>query len=174
MATPSLADPNFERTVVLLVEHGPEGAVGLVLNRCSDVALDDVLPGWRRRAAEPPYVFWGGPVSPGALLCLGRAVGGGERPGFRPLLGDLGAVEVAEDVDAIAPDVVDLRLFSGYAGWGPQQLEDEIREGAWFVLDARPDDGTSPRPQELWRVVLSRQPGTLAWLANFPNDPSLN
>jgi putative transcriptional regulator len=177
VATPILADPNFERTVVLLVEHGPEGALGLVLNRRSDVALDDVLPGWRERAATPPYVFWGGPVAPGALLCLGRRVDAPSPHGpgrVRPLLGDLVAVEVAEDVDAITTDVGELRLFSGYAGWGPDQLESELSEGAWFVLDAEPGDGTSDDPDELWHAVLARQPGQLRWLEHLPADPTVN
>ena len=174
VATPALADPNFERTVVLLIEHGEEGALGVVLNRRSDVALDDVLPGWRMRAAAPPDVFWGGPVSPGALICLGRWAGDGPRTGFQAIVGDLGAVDVEEDVQAVPAVVVDLRLFSGYAGWGPGQLEGELREAAWIVVDAEVGDGACADPEEQWRTVLGRQPGQLGWLANFPPDPSLN
>jgi putative transcriptional regulator len=67
-----------------------------------------------------------------------------------------------------------VRIFRGYAGWGPGQLEGEIESGAWLVLDAEPDDVFAAEPDELWRSVLRRQGGRLAWLASAPDDLSAN
>jgi putative transcriptional regulator len=93
--------------------------------------------------------------------------------GFAPLFAGLGTVDVAQDPDDVG-DVELVRIFAGYAGWGAGQLEDEIEEGAWIVVDADPGDALSDQPDDLWRRVLRRQGGMIAWLANCPPDPSLN
>lgn len=174
VATPALADPNFEHTVVLVLEHADDGAVGLVLNRPGDVPLAAPLPGWERLAAEPPMVFEGGPVSPEAAICLGRGWPGEEADGYEPLFDGLGTVNLSLEPDDVAPAVQAIRVFIGYAGWGEGQLEEEIEAGAWFVVDAQPDDALSPTPDELWRTVLRRQGGRLAMFANFPPNPVMN
>jgi putative transcriptional regulator len=161
VATPGLLDPNFFRTVVLLLEHTDEGAVGVVLNRPSDYDLVAALPDWERRAASPSVVFVGGPVSEGTAICLGR-VGAGD---------DIEVVDASKDPDDLAGQV---RFFSGYAGWGMQQLEDEIEEGAWLVLDAEPEDALAHEPERLWARVLERQGGDIALLARYPLDPTTN
>jgi len=172
VATPALGDPNFERTVVLLLEHTPEGAVGLVLNRPSGTDLDEAgadWEGWDLLAAEPSVVFVGGPVSRTAVICVAR-LGDGGAEGFQPLLGDIGLANMGgppRGIDAV-------RLFAGYAGWGAGQLESEVTEGAWFVVDAEPADALTVDPDALWEDVLRRQGGRMAMFALCPADPSQN
>jgi len=179
VAAPLLRDPNFERSVVLVVEHGEDGALGVVLNRPSDAAVSEILPTWDYLAVRPPVVFLGGPVALNGVICLGtprggaaRAQGGSEHgPGWRPLFGGLGTVDLdVEPDDALTG----IRVFAGHAGWGPAQLEGEVEAGGWFVVDAVDDDAFSVAPESLWPVVLRRQGGALARLANFPDDPASN
>jgi putative transcriptional regulator len=174
VALPVLRDPNFDHTVTLLLEHTEDGALGLVLNRPSDTELDDPLPAWGPLAAEPPVVFVGGPVALDGAIGLARAAEPGSSEGWAPLFGDLGTVDLSRDPEEIAVPLDRLRVFLGHAGWGPGQLEDELAEEAWAVVDAAPDDPLSEDPATLWRRVLRRQGGRLAWLANHPVDPSLN
>ncbi len=163
VASPLLRDPNFLRTVVLVIEHNVDGALGVVLNRPSELPLVGTIATWTDAFALPPLVFRGGPVDLGALLLVGVATGG---EGFR-------VVDVAGDPEAgIEPG--SLRLFAGYAGWGPDQLEGELAEDAWLVLEAEPGDLTSPEPERLWDDVLRRQGGWVALLAGCPPTPWLN
>jgi putative transcriptional regulator len=178
VASPALPDPNFDRTVVLLLAHGEEGAVGVVLNRPSGMGVGDPLPRWERLAADPAVVFVGGPVAPGGAICLARAPApapeGAESVGWTPLLGDLGTLDLESDPDDLGPDVQAVRVFAGYAGWGAGQLEREISVGAWFVLPAMTGDAMSDDPQGLWKRVLRRSGGRLALVASFPADPEQN
>jgi putative transcriptional regulator len=176
VAAPTLRDPNFERTVVLVLEHGPEGALGVVLNRPTDTDLYAALPRWERFAADPSVVFEGGPVAPTAAICLGRTTvpEGAEPDGWHPLFAGLATIDLERDPEELAQPVHDVRVFAGYAGWGADQLEGEVAAGAWYVLDALPGDALSPDPDDLWRTVLRRQRGRLAMVANFPADPVMN
>lgn len=175
VAAPQLSDPNFDRTVVLVLEHTTEGALGLILNRPSDRALGDVLPAWEDAAAEPGVVFVGGPVSPTSAVCLARAAAPTEAvEGWQPLFGRLGSLDPDPGPDGAEVDVEALRLFAGYTGWGPAQLEGELAEDAWFVADADPGDALGEDPDHLWSAVLRRQGGHLALIATMPPDPSLN
>jgi putative transcriptional regulator len=174
VANPLLPDPNFDRTVVLVLAHEDEGALGLVLNRPSDTDIDAPLPRWERLAAEPPVVFVGGPVAPGAAICLARVPEGRLSEGWIPLLGELGTLDLEQDPDELTIGVEAIRIFAGYSGWGPGQLEQEIDVGAWFVLPANSDDPMSDDPEQLWKRVLRRQGGKLALVGAFPPDPSLN
>jgi len=171
VAAPVLRDPNFERTVVLVVAHGEEGAVGVVLNRPSDSAVSDILPGWHHLAAPPPVIFFGGPVALTGVICLGRSDQAEIRPGWQPLFSGLGTVDLEADPDDA---LTAIRVFAGHAGWSPTQLEGEVGEGAWFVLDALPDDVFGSAPGTLWPSVLRRQGGAMARVANFPTDPAMN
>jgi putative transcriptional regulator len=174
VAMPVLQDPNFDRTVTLLLEHTEEGALGLVLNRPSDTELDDPLPEWGPLAAEPPVVFVGGPVALDGAIGLARAADPVPSEGWAPLFDDLGTVDLRRSPEEIEAPLERLRVFLGHAGWGPGQLEGELAEEAWAVVDALPDDPLSEDPFGMWRRVLRRQSGRLAWLANHPPDPSLN
>jgi len=223
VANPNLKDPNFDRCVVMIVAYGMEGALGLVLNRPSDMAVSSPLPQWAHLATEPAVMFLGGPVAHQAVICLARSVpagkghpatptwpgsqgvqdpssdltgipgisipgigqavpgsqpaGGGESAapgGWKQLDGDLGTLDLEGDPDAFAGRVRSLRVFAGYAGWAAGQLEGEIESGAWWVLDAAPDDAFSAEPDTLWKRVLLRQPGPLRLVAFYPDNPVWN
>jgi putative transcriptional regulator len=175
VATPALRDPNFERTVVLVVAHEQGGALGVVLNRATEVPVAEVLAGWGGLAEEPPVVFEGGPVTPEAAICLARVHPGvNDLVGFNRVSGPVGTIDLATDPDVLRPGLVAIRIFAGYAGWSPGQLENEITTGSWFVFDALPADAFAPRPEDLWSMVLRRQGGLLAAVAHYPSDPTLN
>jgi putative transcriptional regulator len=166
VATPDLGDGNFSHTVVLVLEHGDEGTLGVVLNRPRVIDVHAVLPQWGGLAADPPVLFTGGPVQADqAVIGLGRGTGGGQEvlPGIRVL--DL------ESEPADHPDIEVVRLFVGYAGWGSGQLDSEIADGGWFVVDADPEDPFTKEPDGLWRAVLHRQGGLFRTVTE---DPSLN
>lgn len=171
VATPALEDSNFSRSVVLVLEHGAEGALGVIINRPSDLTVADPLPAWAPVTADPPVVFMGGPVSPGSVLALGRPdwADGPADDGLRPV-----AVDLDAEPNSLGPLVGGVRIFAGYASWAPRQLEAEIIAGGWFVVAAEPADAFSSIPTELWWEVLGRQDGALATFANFPLDPSVN
>jgi len=173
VATPVIADDNFERSVVLLLEHSEEGALGLVLNRPTQVAVHEPLPDWTELAANPPVVFVGGPVEQGAAIALGRCEGV-EPEGFSPVLGSIGTLDLSRDPHLLSPAIDSVRVFAGYAGWGPGQLEGELDADAWLVIDTIADDVWSANPERLWSVVLRRQGGDLALLSYCPPEPSLN
>ncbi|MGV9356987.1 MULTISPECIES: YqgE/AlgH family protein [unclassified Streptomyces] len=178
VATPALADPNFDRAVVLLLDHDEEGSLGVVLNRPTPVGVGDILEGWAELTGEPGVVFQGGPVSLDSALGVAVVPGGanGERAplGWRRVHGAIGLVDLEAPPELLAPVLGSLRIFAGYAGWGPGQLEDELAEGAWYVVESEPGDVSSPAPERLWREVLRRQRSELAMVATYPDDPSLN
>lgn len=174
VATPSLYDPNFFRAVVLVLEHGEDGALGVVLNRPSDAAVGETLPGWGRVASEPDVVFVGGPVSPDAAIGVARVGEVNDAEGWAPLFGHLGTVHLGRDPLDLPVDVQNLRVFAGYSGWSEGQLDGELDAGGWFVVDAAPDDVFTSEPDRLWVSVLRRQGGRLAMFASAPPHPSLN
>ena len=188
VADPRLSDPNFERSVVLLLAHGSSGAVGVILNRPGDTEVRDALFEWGHLAAAPAVVFQGGPVEPGGVICLalrrpppppapddgGESAPPEEASGWQEVLGPLGVFHVDADPPSAAVDVEELRFFAGYAGWSPGQLESEIEAGGWFVVQAEPADALSSRPSQLWRDVLRRQRSELALVAAYPADPEMN
>jgi len=177
VAAPALSDPNFERTVVLLLEHGDPGAVGVVLNRPMHVEVGEILGPWEEMARRypPGVVFSGGPVSPDAIIGLSRpAEGLSGDPRWRAVVEDAGVVDLAVAPEEQPVALVGARLFSGYAGWAEGQLEQEIDEGSWFVLEALAADVFADEPGQLWHDVLQRQGGRLAMLASYPPSPSVN
>jgi putative transcriptional regulator len=175
VASPRLADPNFARTVILVLARDLEGgALGVVLNRPTETTVAEPLPAWAELAADPAVVFVGGPVASDGAIGLARAGTAPAAEGWVPVTGRLGTVDLGIDPDEVEAPVETLRVFVGHAGWGPGQLEAEIDEGAWVVLDAAPDDVLCATPDRLWRLVLRRQGGKLAWLANVPLDPTTN
>ncbi|MEV6010362.1 YqgE/AlgH family protein [Streptomyces sp. NPDC051976] len=180
VATPALADPNFDRAVVLLLDHDREGSLGVVLNRPTPVGVGDVLQPWAGLAGAPQVVFQGGPVSLDSALGLavvpGEARDGedGDVLGWRRVHGAIGLVDLEAPPELLAAELGSLRIFAGYSGWGPGQLEKELVDGAWYVVDSEPGDVSSPDPDRLWRSVLRRQRSELAMVATYPDDPSLN
>jgi putative transcriptional regulator len=213
VAAPALADPNFDRAVVLLLDHDAKGSLGVVLNHPTPVGVGTVLQGWEDLAGEPGVVFRGGPVSldsalgvavipgasgpapgsrlrsdgedpsPGSRLRSGGGdpspssrlrSGSGDPIGWRRVHGAIGLVDLETPPELLVAALGSLRIFAGYAGWGPGQLEKELADGAWYVVDSEPGDVSVPRPESLWRAVLRRQRSALAMIATYPDDPSLN
>jgi len=180
VATPLLGDPNFKRAVVLIVEHeDTEGTLGVVLNRPTKIPVGQVLEQWTELITDPSVLFRGGPVAQNSALALAMVPGTEEPVGWRaldgaPALARLGLLDLDAPPRLLAPAIQSLRVYAGYAGWSPGQLEAEIDEGAWFVLPAEPGDIFAADPEHLWRAVLQRQGGDLAFLATYPEDPGLN
>jgi putative transcriptional regulator len=173
IAEPMLGDPNFDRTVILVVDHTPDGAFGLVLNRPTDLPVAGILPGWALLASAPAVLHVGGPVEAESGWCLAR-VRHPDRPWFVPVRGDVGLLDLDQEPDDLDDEVLALRLYAGYSGWGPGQLDAELAEDAWIVADATGDDPFLEEGADLWPRILARQGGRLARLATFPPDPSLN
>lgn len=154
---------------MFLLEHTDEGAVGVVLNRPSETPVSSALPGWDTLAAAPQVVFVGGPVQGEAVVALGGCDHEGDA--VQPIVAGIGIIDLRVDPLDLVGEIRRLRLFAGYAGWGGGQLEDEIAEGGWFVVDAHPDDVLRSDPDALWVDVLRRQGGVFS---NVSEDPSLN
>lgn len=175
VAVPMLRDPHFERTVVFVIEHDDEGAVGLVLNRPTDATVEEALPDWAPYSNAPAVAFVGGPVQQHeAVFGLARVQRVEDSDAWQPLMGRIGTVDLGADPSAVRADIEAVRVFAGYAGWGPGQLDDELRQEGWYVVDALPDDLLTPDPATLWRQVLRRQGGALAMAANYPLDIESN
>jgi putative transcriptional regulator len=164
------------RSVILLLDHDADGALGVVLNRPSEISADDAVPRWASAVSEPAVVHVGGPVTPQVVVCLGRVrpVRAEAPAGWTRLTGPIGAVDLDSSPEELIGALDGLRLFAGYAGWAEGQLETELRLGGWLVVDAEPDDAFTARPDTLWSRVLKRQRGELALLHTMPLDPTQN
>jgi putative transcriptional regulator len=175
VATPNLRDPNFERSVVLVLGHESSGALGVVLNRATGTAVREVLPGWETLAPEPAVLFEGGPVQPDSAICVARARSGvAGFLGFSRVVGQIGTVDLSRDPAGMRERLETVRVFAGYAGWQPGQLEGEIATGSWHVCQSLPSDAFFGHPEDLWALVWRRQGGLLAAVAYYPSDPSFN
>ena len=172
VASPALLDPNFRRAVVLVTEHGEEGAMGLVLSRPTPAPVAEAAPPLVELVDEGAQVFVGGPVEPAAVVVLAEF----DDP-------DDAAALVFDDVGFVSADVASggeppairrARIFAGYAGWGPGQLEAELEEPSWIVEPAVREDVFGDEPEGLWSGVLRRKGGQFAILATMPPDPSVN
>jgi len=177
VAAPGLADPNFRRTVVYVIEHRDRGTLGVVLNRPGEVSVRDVLPSWAPLATLPHAVFVGGPVESQTALCL-AAVRTGEDPaalaGLVGVRGPVALVDLDGDPEPLTERLRGLRVFAGYSGWDAGQLAAEIGRGDWIVVPALPDDVLAGHDPNLWGRVLRRQGVPLALLATYPADVRQN
>ena len=175
IAAPTLLDPNFRRTVVLVCEHGEEGALGLVLNRATELEADEAAPELSAIVGVGSRLHAGGPVQPQSIVLLAEFADGDDRPGEAlRITGALGLVLQGAELGALEDPTERARAFLGYAGWGPEQLESELERDDWIVVDAEPEDAFTDDPDALWSQVLGRQGGEYALLATMPPDPSLN
>lgn len=174
VASPELDDPSFRRSVVLMVEHSTDGALGIVLNRPTHSPVGLFLQMLEHACAEPSVIFEGGPVVPDGVICLASAAPGADVDGYHPVTAAIGRLDIEDRVITGDVEVDRIRLFAGHSGWGPGQLEGELALSAWFVLDARPDDAFCDDPEQLWTRVLRRQGGELSRLSRVPADPRLN
>ncbi|MDX6699570.1 MAG: putative transcriptional regulator [Solirubrobacteraceae bacterium] len=165
IAAPSLED-FFHRTVVLVLEHTEEGAMGVVLNRPTETPVAEAVDRLSELAGPSDRLRLGGPISAESVVALGNF----EDPAdaARLVVGEVGLI----DPEAPDPELRELRVYAGYAGWAPGQLEGELESEAWIVDDARPEDPF--HDDDLWPVALQRKGGAYALLATMPADPSLN
>jgi len=172
IAGPTLLDPNFVRTVVLVGEHNEDGALGVVLNRPSETTIGEAVPDLDDLADAEDPVHVGGPVQPSAVLVLAEY----EEPDQAQQLvtGSVGFVAVDDEGERVATALGRARVFAGYAGWGPGQLETELERDDWIVAESFVDDVFDDDAPTMWSRVLDRQGGQLRLLARMPLDPSVN
>jgi putative transcriptional regulator len=165
IASPSLYD-YFRRAVVLVLEHTDDGAMGVILNRVSETPVAEAVPDLGELAGREELVWVGGPVGPQSVVALGDF----EEPSeaSTTVFGSVGVV----DPDGPPPALHRIRVFAGYAGWAPGQLDGELEQEAWIVADAEPGDPF--HDGDLWPVALQRKGGSFSLLATMPADPSLN
>jgi putative transcriptional regulator len=174
VALPALVDPNFAQTVVLLLDHDEDGTLGVVLNRPTDVVAAEVLPGAAALIGPSTPIFAGGPVAPQNAVAVGALAPQEPDPlWFRRVFGDIGLVDVDALEDGTA-HITEVRVYAGYAGWSPGQLEAELAEGAWYVLPLLRTDVFSAEPEDLWRAVFRRQRAPLSFLATWTDEPEAN
>jgi putative transcriptional regulator len=172
VASTTLEDPNFARSVVLIGMHGEEGALGLVLNRPSASAVAAAVPQLGEMVAEEEPVFVGGPVQPASIVMLAEFVD--PAPAGLLVLGRIGLPAPDADLEDLRTATARRRVYAGHAGWGEGQLDAEVERGDWIPHDALPDDVFCDAPGDLWSAVLTRMGGRYALLARMPLDPSLN
>ena len=175
VATPQIEDGTFRRAVVLVLHHDDGGAQGVVLNRPLEADIESVLPGWKVVTTLPQTLFQGGPVELNSAIGLVTVPGDDPEPmGVRHLFGGVGLVDLDAPPTLVAAEVAGMRIFAGYAGWSPSQLEGEVARGDWYVVDSEARDAFTAHPGRLWTEVLSRQRDNLKLVAGYPDDPSLN
>ncbi len=189
VAAPGLTEATFTRAVIYLLEHDGSGTAGVILNRPSHTPVGQVLPQWQDAVNSPSVVFGGGPVQPDGALCLGLSkvlteglaasvstedVVRATRSGLRPVAEGVCTVDLDGDAETMRTVTRELRVFAGHAGWTGGQLEDELAEGAWFVVPGSAADVFSEQPETLWSRVLRRQPAPLRFVSTYPRDPTLN
>ena len=173
VAAPNLLDPNFQRTVVLVAEHTDEGAMGVVLNRPSGTTVAEASPDLAALAEADDYVHVGGPVQPNGVIVLAEF----DDPEVAAsiVVDDVGFVPAGTDLDEVARDVRRARVFAGHAGWGAGQLDVELEDEGWIVVEGpRPDEVFTEDPESLWSEVLERKGGRYRLVARMPADPSVN
>jgi putative transcriptional regulator len=171
IAGPTLLDPNFARSVVLVGEHNDEGALGVILNRRSDTPVAEAVPDLAELVDVDAAVHVGGPVQPSAVLVLAEFEDPGEASQL--VVEDVGFLAVDDDEPSTAP-LRRARVFAGYAGWGPGQLETELSRDDWIIAPSRADDVFDEDPESMWSRVLDRKGGQYRLVARMPLDPSVN
>lgn len=171
VASPALVDPNFARTVVFMTEHNDEGAMGIVLNRPSETAVETLVPPLADIAGTEP-VYVGGPVQPEAIVLLAEFADPDAAAWI--VVADVGLASADVDLEDLAGAVRRGRVYAGYSGWGPGQLEGEIEVDSWIVEPPLPKELFPDDPTTLWSDVLARKGGQYSLLARMPEDPSQN
>ncbi len=172
LASPSLLDPNFARTVVLVGIHNDDGAMGVVLNRPSEVTIGEAAPLLEDAVGELEPVFVGGPVQPTSIVFLAEFLD--PEPAGLLVLGRIGFPAPEAGIEDLMQSTARRRVFAGYAGWGAGQLDAEVASGDWIANAAQPEDVFSDVPADLWSTVLTRKGGSYALIARMPLDPSVN
>lgn len=174
VAMPTLLDPNFRQTVILLCEHGTGGSMGIVVNRPTTVPLSTILPAAERLRGQEDRVYAGGPVQTNAVVILYQ---GQPTPTAVSVLEDIhltGDPHLVETPDRYLGTGQHIRFYLGYAGWAPGQLEMELSAGGWKLLPGDPQIIFKPDPLPIWSAMMQSLGGELAIYADMPPDPSLN
>lgn len=177
VASPLLDQPPFRRSVVLLLDHDDDGALGVIVNQPAELTVERVLAAWSSTVSEPGVLFAGGPVGTDSALAVAELyenAASAEPPGWRACFGRIGLVDLDAPPALLTDAIKRMRIFAGYSGWSSGQLEGEIEEGAWYVVDSRPDDIFDLHPVDLWRRVLRRQRDEMAFVSTYPDHPAMN
>lgn len=174
VAVPLLDEPTFHRTVIYMLEHTDEGALGVVINRPTTQTLVRGLEAWITQLSPPQVIFSGGPVMDNTLIAIASVGDRAPSEGLAPLDHDLYTVDLSLVPDDLSVELLQLRVFRGYSGWGAGQLEDELEEGSWLVLPCEALDVFTADPDDVWRHVLRRAGGSKAHLADAPDELSWN
>lgn len=166
-----LYDPNFRHTVVLVGEHTADGALGVILNRATDVTVEEAIPLLAPLVPPGEPLFQGGPVQPGNPVLLAEFTEPGRAD--LPVFGSVGFLvgDIPADIGA---HLIRARVYSGYSGWGPGQLEAEMEGGSWILDPALPEDVFTDAPERLWSRVLRRKGPRFHALSRMPYDPTMN
>ena len=172
IASPSILDPNFQRAVVFITAHTEDGAVGVILNRRSDATVGEAVPQLASLTDRDDAVFVGGPVNPEGVAVLAEFHDPDEAGVV--VIDDIGFVALDEALEVGSPELERTRVFAGVAGWGPEQLEDELERDDWILEPAALDDIFTEDPDGLWSAILRRKGGQYELVARMPLDPSLN
>jgi putative transcriptional regulator len=172
IASPTMSDPTFARTVVAIANHDADGALGIVLNRPSDTEVAEAVPELEGVVETDEVVFVGGPVQPASIVVLAEFEDPGEAA-FLVVEG-IGLVSDATGLDRLDTATARRRIYAGYTGWGPGQLESEVEREDWIVEPALPQDVFDDEPLDLWTRVLERKGGQFRLLARMPIDPTVN
>jgi putative transcriptional regulator len=170
LSSPSLVDPNFRKTVVLIAHHDDDGAMGLVLSRPSEVSAAEAVPLLEGLPGAQGPVFVGGPVQPHAFMVLAEF--DDVEDSVAPIFDRIGFMSADAEPETLS--IQRVRLFAGYAGWGAGQLEAELEEPAWIVVEAEPADPFADDPDALWREAVARAGGSVLLMKSMPYDPGLN
>jgi putative transcriptional regulator len=172
LASPTLQDPNFRRTVVLIGVHNADGAMGVVLNRPSTVTVGEAVPQLEPAVSDEEPVYLGGPVQPGSVVLLAEFLDPAQAGLF--VLGRIGFPAADADLEELGEATARRRVFAGFAGWGEGQLDAEVEHGDWIAHSALAEDVFTDVPEDLWSRVLTRKGGHYALIARMPLDPSVN
>jgi len=166
-----LYDPNFRHTVVLIGEHSADGALGVVLNRSLEITVEEAIPAMGHLVGPGELLYQGGPVQPEIPVLLAEV----SNPELLnvPVLESIGFL--VGDVSAeIEPNILRARVYAGYSGWGPGQLEMEMGLDSWIIEPAQAGDVFTNEPNALWSQVLQRKGPDYDFLSRMPADPSTN
>src|SRR5271154_1497771 len=172
LASPTLHDPNFMRTVVLIGVHSEQGAMGVVLNRPSEVTVGEAVPQLEHALDEQEPVYVGGPVQPSSIVFLAEFL----EPSLAGMLvvGRIGFPAPDAGIEQLAHATARTRGVAGHGGWGRGQRDAERAGGDWIAHPAEPQDIFTDVPEDLWSGVLTRKGGSYALIARMPLDPSVN
>lgn len=177
IAAPDMPDPNFRRAIIYMIEHDHSGSLGVVITRRSETDVEEILPAWSELCAPPAVFHIGGPVKPDtgiALVVLSAGVDGHRFSGLQQIEGRVHVVDLDSDPDLLLEHVEGMRVFVGYTGWAPGQLQDELDRGDWYVAPSLPSDLLAPARVDVWGAVLRRQEMPLPLYATYLQDGEVN